>query len=95
MVDPENNETYYDRLTQAIQDSATDGELVIKWTAIVEILDSNGEKGIWTVNSEDSTLWDIMGMMEFAQQKMRTKIDVMTWAQQQIIENEDDDEDEG
>lgn len=38
--------------------------LVVKWVALVETLDSTGERGMWTMTSADVKAWDTVGLLQ-------------------------------
>lgn len=45
---------------------AAHGNVVIKWAAAIEVLESNGERALWTVAPEGQKKWDTLGLLEFA-----------------------------
>ncbi len=45
------------------------GEFVNRWVALIETVDEQGRRGIWTATSEGLTAWDSLGMLEFAKQR--------------------------
>jgi len=42
--------------------------LVTKWIALIETLDGDGSRGMWTATSDGVTAWDTVGMLEHARQ---------------------------
>lgn len=56
-----------DQIAQAIE--ATIGQhepgLVTRWVALIESVDTDGERGLWTLASKDAKKWDIAGMLTY------------------------------
>lgn len=46
-----------------------DGEMVTRWLTIVETIDSDGERGMWSLVPDDTKPWDTLGMLNFAIQQ--------------------------
>ena len=42
------------------------GQVVSRFVAVVEVLEEDGTRALITINSEDSTMWDAIGMLTFA-----------------------------
>jgi hypothetical protein len=40
--------------------------MVIKWTALIETMDGDGERGLWTFASDNNRAWDTVGMLQHA-----------------------------
>jgi len=55
-----------DAISQVISRHEHNG-LVTKWVALIESLDGNGNRGMWTATSDGLTAWDTVGMLEHAQ----------------------------
>lgn len=55
------------RLGAALADVLPD-DLAIKWVALVEVMDSEGERCIVNLTSPDLTAWDSIGMLGYALQ---------------------------
>lgn len=51
-------------LSSAISD-AVEAQLVTKWLVIAEVLDSDGNRYLHTLSSDDLAMWDAMGMMAY------------------------------
>lgn len=50
-------------------DRAVGADLVIKWVALVEVVDASGEehrRGVWALTPDDATPWDVLGLLEWA-----------------------------
>ncbi len=37
--------------------------MTTRWVALVEVLDEDGRRGLWTFTSEDVTAWDAAGLL--------------------------------
>ncbi len=37
---------------------------VTKWVALVESVDPDGERGLWTLTSDDVKAWDTVGLLQ-------------------------------
>ena len=65
-----------DRLAAALDSAVADsGEMITKWCAMVESIDANGERGLWTLTSADTYAWDVLGMLTYGMQ-MESLLDV-------------------
>ncbi len=40
--------------------------LVTKWVALVESVNPDGERGLWTMTSADVKAWDTVGLLQHA-----------------------------
>lgn len=38
---------------------------VTKWVALVESVDADGVRGLWTMTSEDVKAWDTVGLLQY------------------------------
>lgn len=43
-----------------------EGGFVTRWLAVVEVIDGDGDRGLWTTTSEDLTAWDTCGLLTHA-----------------------------
>jgi hypothetical protein len=43
-----------------------EGGLVTKWIALVESVNSEGTRGLWTMTSDGVMAWDTVGMLQHA-----------------------------
>lgn len=41
-----------------------EGGFVIKWVALVESVDAEGARGLWTMTSDDVKAWDTVGLLQ-------------------------------
>jgi hypothetical protein len=41
-----------------------EGGFVTKWVALVESVDPQGERGLWTMTSEGVKAWDTVGLLQ-------------------------------
>jgi hypothetical protein len=59
-------ETIEQEVSRAISDAVAkhEGGFVVKWVALVESVDESGERGLWTMTSEDVKAWDTVGMLQ-------------------------------
>jgi hypothetical protein len=57
-----------DALNAAIAEVVREKEhgLVTKWVALVESIDEDGERGMWTCASDGIKRWESMGMLRYA-----------------------------
>lgn len=87
----------FTRLQRGIESSVDNGEMLVKWVAITEVMDADGDRGTWVAHSEDSTIWDTLGLLDFAVTRMHSQVDMMIKAQtamafEEESDGEDDDE---
>ena len=52
-----------DALSQVM---ATEDEMVTKWVCLVEVIDTDGERGLWTLAPEGAKPWDTLGLLTHA-----------------------------
>jgi hypothetical protein len=43
-----------------------EGGFVTKWLALIESVSPEGERGLWTLSSDDLMAWDTKGMLHHA-----------------------------
>jgi hypothetical protein len=53
--------------------------MVTKWVALIEVIDSDCERGLWTATSSDAKAWDTIGLLQHAVdiQRAQTTADVL------------------
>lgn len=57
------------RVESAMADAFRESdEMVTRWVVLVEVIDTNGERGLWTLAPDDATAWDTLGMLTYATQ---------------------------
>lgn len=39
--------------------------MVTKWVALVESIDTDGARGVWTMTSDDVKSWDTLGLLQY------------------------------
>lgn len=62
---PEELEQVIDR---AISDAlGSTGQMVTRWLAVVEVVDEDGDRGLWTFAAAGTKRWDTLGMLADAQ----------------------------
>jgi hypothetical protein len=51
---------------EAIQNTVSEheGGFVTKWVALVESVDPEGARGLWTMTSDDLKAWDTVGLLQ-------------------------------
>ena len=56
-----------DAMDTAIRATVTEHEhgVVTKWVALVESVDPDGERGLWTLTSDGIKSWETSGMLQF------------------------------
>jgi hypothetical protein len=59
-----------DGLTTAL---AAEGEMLIKWVAIVETMGNDGERGLWAVAAEEMKSWETLGFLEYGKAREYAK----------------------
>lgn len=45
--------------------------MVTKWVCLVEVVEEDGTKAMWSMGSEDLSIWDRIGMLEFHSRGLR------------------------
>lgn len=59
-----------ERISNALSDIlGSEGEMVTRWVALVETIDSDGERALWCQTAENAKPWDTLGMLMFAVQQ--------------------------
>lgn len=53
-------------LDQAFHNTLDDGEMILRWVAVAEVIDKDGEKGLYTMTSPDLKAWESLGLLQFA-----------------------------
>lgn len=48
-------------------------EMVTRWISIVEIIDANGTKMLWTLAPQEMRAWDSLGLLNFAIQMEQSR----------------------
>lgn len=43
-----------------------EGGFVTRWIALIEIIDNEGQRGLWTTTSDELTAWDTCGLLTHA-----------------------------
>lgn len=49
--------------------------MVTKWVALVEVIDEDGGKAMWSLSSDDLAMWDRLGMVEFHSRLINPMLD--------------------
>ena len=59
-----------ERVASAISEAMQSvDEMVNKWVACVETIDSDGRRALWALTDPDAKPWDTLGMLTFAVQR--------------------------
>lgn len=48
--------------------------MVIKWIAIMETIEEDGQSALWMLSAEGSRQWDTIGMLTYALERERAAI---------------------
>ena len=85
MTEPLNDDTDPRNVPQRIRDAleATIAQAIgehehgfaLKWHAVIESVEPDGERSLWILRSENSTDFDALGHIEYARQRTRLEID--------------------
>lgn len=59
-----------DSIAEAVKE---DGDFVLKWVCLIEVLDKEGERNILRVLSDEAASWDILGYLQYAIQMEQTE----------------------
>lgn len=69
------DESVTTKLSAAISDVlGTQSEMVTKWVVMIESMDEEGNRGVWTVTNEDAMPWDTLGIMMFGIQREQSRL---------------------
>jgi hypothetical protein len=65
-----------DALNDAIADVILIHEqgFVTKWVCLIETVDSEGERGVWSCTSDSMAPWDILGLLQYATEKEKLNL---------------------
>lgn len=44
----------------------TDDSVMVKYLAVAEVIEQNGERGLWCISSPDMKKWETLGFLEYA-----------------------------
>lgn len=44
---------------------AEHGQMVNRWLAMVEVVDTEGDRGMWTFTADGMKRWDALGMLQY------------------------------
>lgn len=71
-----------EKLDHAIKDTLDAGEMVLRWIAVVEVMDVDGSKGLYSMVSPGLQAWEGLGMLRYmqAQQEFALQVDVAVHA---------------
>lgn len=40
--------------------------MLTRWVVLAEIVDAEGERGLWTLSAPDQRAWDTLGLLDYA-----------------------------
>lgn len=49
------------------------GAYVTKFVVVAEVIDTDGERGVWTETHDGATKWDTFGLLHFALHREQTE----------------------
>ncbi len=52
-----------DAISRVIQEH--ENGFLLKWVALIESTDAEGERGVWTLASEGAKSWDVSGLLQY------------------------------
>lgn len=58
-------------LEQRVRDTlgtAFGDEMLVRWVLLAEVIDTDGERAVWNMTSEDARAWDTLGLLTYATQ---------------------------
>ena len=55
-------------LSDAVQG---EGEMVTRWVAVFEVVDSDGKRAAYAIAPEQATAWDTLGLLDYAHGRER------------------------
>lgn len=84
---PEKNERMKAEMLESLSRIVQEFEpsMVMNFVVLVETVDDNGARGLWTCESEGITPWQTMGMLQYAQAVAKARV---VWRETPAIDNE-------
>jgi hypothetical protein len=67
--DPETGEAISDAISGIMRERR--GDMLLKLIVIAEIMDADGDRGIWTCTAGDLATWDERGLLGYALDRVR------------------------
>jgi hypothetical protein len=49
------------------------GDMVVSWVLCAEVIDQDGERGMWALAPEEQKSWETLGLVVHAQQREQAK----------------------
>ena len=69
------NEEVCNKIADAISNIlGAEAEMVTRWVVLIETLDKDGDRGLWSLSDHDAKPWDTLGMLMFGVQKEQARI---------------------
>lgn len=83
---PEKNEAMQQELLEALSKILQKFEacMVTKYVVLVETVDEQGQRGLWTCESEGMVPWESLGLVEYARQVVQARV---TWRETPAVES--------
>ena len=64
-----------DRVEAALADAFHEsGDMVTRWALVAEVIGPEGDRGVWTMGSEDMQAWETIGMLSYALERERAQV---------------------
>lgn len=69
MTSSDDDKTVGEKIEEALNDAIAEalakfeGSFAIKWVSMVEVMQPDGDRGLWTFTSNAITRWDTMAML--------------------------------
>jgi hypothetical protein len=60
-----------DALSGALNDH---GDMLVRWALCAEVIDAEGERGLWTLAPEGQKAWDTLGLLTYATQREQAEV---------------------
>ena len=63
--------TIADAIGDAIEGAVSDNSgMVTKWVAVVEYLEADGDRALWTLSGDETRPWDAMGLLRYGEKQI-------------------------
>lgn len=50
------------------------GQMATRWVVLVEVIDAEGERGLWLESPDDMRAWDVLGLLGYAKALEEAKV---------------------
>lgn len=75
-----------DRVHGALCDALAGKAMVTKWVALVEVIEADGDRAVWSLAADGMKPWEALGLLKFGEQ-----IEAAETLALRITDDEDDD----